>query len=40
MSQASLVNTLVGPFGLRAVVGVMLALFVAFIYLFNYTSFF
>ena len=40
MSQASLVNTLVGPFGLRAVVGVVLALFAAFIYLFNYTSFF
>ena len=40
MSQASLINTLVGPFGLHAVVGVMLALFVAFIYLFNYTSFF
>ena len=40
MSQATPVNTLAGPFGLLAVVGVMLALFVAFIYLFNYTSFF
>ncbi len=39
MSQATLV-TRAGPFGLLAVVGVMLALFVAFIYVFNYTSFF
>jgi hypothetical protein len=39
MSQATLV-TRAGPFGLLAVVGVVLALFVAFIYVFNYTSFF
>ncbi len=40
MSQASLVNTLVGPFGLHAIIGAILALFAAFIYVFNYTSFF
>jgi hypothetical protein len=40
MSQASLVNTLVGPYGLHAVLALMLALFAAFIYVFNYTSFF
>lgn len=40
MSQANLVNTLVGPYGLHAALGVMLALFAAFIYVFNFTSFF
>ena len=40
MSQASVVNALVGPYGLHAALGVMLLLFVAFIYVFNYTTFF
>jgi hypothetical protein len=40
MSQASLGGALIGPYGLHAVLGVTLALFAAFIYLFNFTSFF
>ena len=40
MSQAGLINTLVGPFGLHAALGVMLALLAGFIYVFNFTSFF
>jgi len=40
MSQASLVNTLVRPYGLHAALGAMLALFAGFIYVFNFTSFF
>ena len=40
MSQASVVNALAGPYGLQAALGVMLALFAGFIYVFNYTSFF
>jgi hypothetical protein len=40
MSHASLANTLVGPYGLHAVLGVVLALFAGFIYVFNYTGFF
>jgi len=40
MSQANLVGTLMGPYGLHIALGVMLALFGAFIYVFNYTSFF
>ena len=40
MSQESLVNTLVGPYGLHAALGVMLALFAGFIYVFNFTGFF
>jgi hypothetical protein len=40
MSQASLVTTIVGPYGLHAAIGVMLALFAGFIYVFNFTSFF
>ena len=39
-SQASVVNALAGPYGLHAALGVMLALFAGFIYVFNYTSFF
>jgi hypothetical protein len=39
MSHAT-VNTLIGPYRLRVVVGMALALFAAFLYLFNYTSFF
>jgi len=40
MSQATLVNTLVGPYGLHAILGTTLALFAGFLYVFNYTSFF
>ena len=40
MSQAALVNALVGPYGLHAVIGFMLALFAGFLYVFNFTSFF
>jgi hypothetical protein len=39
-ASASLVNTLVGPYGLHAILGVMFALFAGFIYVFNFTSFF
>jgi hypothetical protein len=35
-----LVNALVGPYGLHAAVGLALALFAGFIYVFNFTSFF
>ncbi len=37
---ASLVNALVGPFGLHAFLGVMVLLFAAFLYVFNFTNFF
>jgi hypothetical protein len=40
MSYARLANTLVGPYGLHAMLGLVLALFAAFIYVFNFTSFF
>jgi hypothetical protein len=40
MSQAGLVNTPVGPFGLHAALGVMLALLAGFIDMFNVTSLF
>jgi hypothetical protein len=40
MSQRNVVNTLVGPFGLYAALGTLIALFAGFLYLFNYTSFF
>jgi hypothetical protein len=40
MSQARLVNTLIGPYGLHAILGLVLALFALFIYTFNFTSFF
>ena len=40
MSQAGLVNTLVGPYGLHAALGLVFALFAGFIYVFNFTSFF
>lgn len=40
MSQESLANKLVGPFVLHAALGVTLAMFAAFLYVFNYTSFF
>ena len=40
MSQASLGDALIGPYGLHAILGVTFALFAGFIYLFNFTSFF
>jgi hypothetical protein len=40
MSRANLAQALAGPYGLHAFAAVMLALFVAFIYVFNFTSFF
>jgi len=40
MSQATVVQSLIGPYRLHAAVGVMLALFAGFIYVFRYTSFF
>jgi hypothetical protein len=40
MSQPGLVSALVGPYGLHAVLGLMLLLFAGFIYVFNYTGFF
>jgi hypothetical protein len=40
MSHARLVNALVGPYGLHALLGLVLALFATFIYVFNYTGFF
>ena len=39
MSQ-TIVSALVGPYGLHAVLGVVLALFAGFIYVFKYTGFF
>ena len=39
MSQ-TVVNALVGPYGLHVVLGVVLALFVGFIYVFKYTGLF
>ena len=40
MSRVSFADALVGPYGLRAVFAIVLALFAAFIYVFNFTSFF
>ena len=40
MSQAAFVNALIGPYGLHAVLGLILALFAGFLYVFNFTSFF
>jgi hypothetical protein len=40
MSQASLGSALIGPYGLHAILGLTLALFAGFIYMFNFTSFF
>jgi hypothetical protein len=37
---ASLVNALVGPYWLHVFLGVMVLLFAAFLYVFNFTSFF
>jgi hypothetical protein len=40
MSQPALVNALMGPYGLHVVLGLILALFAGFLYVFNFTSFF
>ena len=40
MSQATVVKSLIGPYGLHVAPGLMLALFAGFIYVFKYTSFF
>ena len=40
MAQTALARILVGPYGLHAFLGVMLALFVAFLWVFNFTTFF
>jgi hypothetical protein len=40
MSRVGLVDALVGPYGLYVIVAVTVALFVTFIYVFNFTSFF
>jgi hypothetical protein len=40
MSQIGLTGALVGPYGLHAVIGLVLALFAAFLYVFNFTSVF
>jgi hypothetical protein len=40
MSKTALVAVLVGPYGLHAVGGLVLALFAGFLYVFNFTSFF
>lgn len=38
--QATLLGALIGPYGLHAAIGLTLALFAGFLYLFNFTSFF
>ena len=40
MSRVSFADALVGPYGVRAIIAIVLALFAAFIYVFNFTSFF
>lgn len=40
VNQANLSSTLIGPYGLHAVLGGALVLFAGFLYLFNFTSFF
>lgn len=40
MTHVSLGNTLIGPYGFHAIIGVIVALFVGFLYMFNFTSFF
>jgi len=39
-SQTGLAGALVGPYGLHAVLGLVLALFADFLFVFNFTSFF
>jgi hypothetical protein len=40
MTQAAVSKILIGPYGLHAFLGVLLALFLGFIWLFNFTTFF
>jgi hypothetical protein len=40
MAQAALARILVGPYGLHAFIAVMLTLFIAFLWVFNFTTFF
>jgi hypothetical protein len=40
MAQAALLRNLVGPFGLHALGAVLLALFVGFVLMFNFSTFF
>jgi hypothetical protein len=40
MAQAALSKILVGPYGLHAFIAVMLGLFAAFLWVFNFTTFF
>jgi len=40
MARGRLEGVLVGPYGLHAALGLMLALFAGFLYVFNFTSFF
>ena len=40
MTQAIIVRTITGPYGLHAYLGLALGLFIGFLYVFNYTSFF
>jgi hypothetical protein len=40
MTQATIAKTLVGPYGLHAVGAALVALFVGFLVVFNFTNFF
>jgi hypothetical protein len=40
MAQTAVVRILIGPYGLHAFVAVVLALFLGFLWLFNFTNFF
>ncbi len=40
MEPSAISRTLVGPFGLHAFGGVVLALFLVFLWVFNFTNFF
>jgi hypothetical protein len=40
MTQAAISRILLGPYGLHALGGVVLALFLAFLWVFNFTTFF
>ena len=40
MNQAAASRILIGPHGLHAIGGVLFVLFVAFLYVFNFTTFF
>jgi hypothetical protein len=40
MTQAAVTRRLIGPYGLHAFLAFLLALFVGFLWLFNFTTFF